>query len=284
MATIPVFNLDITQLTGVLFALSIAIIIGALDDHHHISVRVRFSGQITAALVMCTMSGIIIHELGDLFGIGSIQLNNGAILFTIFATIGIMNAINLIDGIDGLAAGVSLVCLTAITIAKILNAETPQFSIILAISTSTFLWYNLFSKNKVFLGDAGSTFLGLSITWLLIDSSQGLDKSIQPITAVWILSLPIFDTLAIMIRRLQKGQSPFRPDRNHLHHIFMRAGFTDKKTLVILLLLSSLLAFIGLLLNHLNTHAALQFLMLITLFITYYQTLNYSWRLIKLFR
>lgn len=272
-------NIEPYSLIGIFSALSIIIIIGIIDDRKHLSVKARFFFQILAVFIMCKISNVVIYELGDLFGGGNIHLNNWSIIFTIFATIGVMNAINLIDGIDGLAASLSLVCLTAITMAQILNGDAPQMTIILSASIAAFLWFNLVSKKKVFLGDAGSTFLGLAITWFLIESSQGESKMIEPITAVWILSLPIFDTVAIMIRRVKKGQSPFKPDRDHLHHIFMHAGFSDKATLVILLLLASLLAGTGLLLNHLNIATPIQTLAVCSLFFVYYQSINHSWRL-----
>jgi UDP-GlcNAc:undecaprenyl-phosphate GlcNAc-1-phosphate transferase len=282
--TILVSDLDLNDIRGALLALSIVTIIGVLDDLKDIPVSIRLIVQIFSILLLCTMSGVVIHELGDFVDTGTIQLNNWSIPFTIFAIIGLMNAINLIDGIDGLAAGVSLISLIAITIAKIINGNIPQIPIILSASIAAFLWFNIFSKKKTFLGDAGSTFLGLAIAWALIDSSQGENNCIKPITTLWLVSLPILDTLAIMIRRIKKGQSPFKADRDHLHHIFMRAGFTDRSTLAFLLSLSSLFAGIGLLLNHLNTNALLQTLILASFLLIYFQLINNSWRLTKLFR
>lgn len=284
ISSILISDYDLNPHRGVFLAFVIIIVIGVLDDHQDISVKARFSFQILAVLIMCSMSDVIIHELGNLFGLGNIILNNWAIPFTVIGVIGVMNSINFIDGIDGLAAGVSLICFSALSIAAFTAGTDTTMPIIFTGITAAFLWFNLFAKRKIFLGDAGSTYLGLALAWLLIESNNNELKSIEPITAIWLLALPIFDTLAVMMRRIKQGQSPYRPDRNHLHHIFMRAGFSSKKTLTIFLLFSSLLAGVGLILNALNINVAIQTLAISLLFLSYFILLNYSWRFTKLFK
>lgn len=102
-------------------------------------------------------------------------------------------------------------------------------------------------RYKVFMGDAGSTLIGFTAIWLLLQSSQGKAHSINPVTALWIIAIPLMDMIAIMYRRLRKGMSPFSPDRQHIHHLIMRAGFTPRQAFVLITLAAALLAAIGVL-------------------------------------
>ena len=95
------------------------------------------------------------------------------------------------------------------------------------------------------MGDSGSMFLGFGIVWVLIEATQGEGAVMAPVTALWIFAIPLIDMWAIMYRRVMKGQSPFLPDRDHLHHIFMRAGFSDRATLFIMSLLAVFNAAVG---------------------------------------
>lgn len=90
-------------------------------------------------------------------------------------------------------------------------------------------------KFKVFMGDAGSMLLAFTVIWLLIIASQGEDAVMRPVTALWIIALPLMDMLRVMICRIRSGCSPFRPHRKHLHHILMRAGFSGRSTLVLMM-------------------------------------------------
>ena len=82
------------------------------------------------------------------------------------------------------------------------------------------------------MGDAGSMFIGLSVIWLLTMGTQGEQASFRPVTALWICAIPLMDMLAIVVRRYKNGKSPFKPDRDHLHHILQRAGLSSTQTLV----------------------------------------------------
>jgi UDP-GlcNAc:undecaprenyl-phosphate GlcNAc-1-phosphate transferase len=112
-----------------------------------------------------------------------------------------------------------------------------------------FMAFNLswhgFKGNKIFLGDSGSMFVGLTIVWLLVDFTQGAQAALRPVAAVWIIGLPLMDMAAIMFRRAKKGQSMLKPDRHHLHNIFMRAGFSPRRSLAAILLMGCCFALIG---------------------------------------
>ena len=88
-------------------------------------------------------------------------------------------------------------------------------------------------KYKVFMGDAGSTLIGFTIIWILLLSTQGKGHPMNPVTALWIIAVPLIDMVAIIYRRLRKGKSPFRPDRLHVHHLMVRAGLTSRQAFFI---------------------------------------------------
>ena len=102
-----------------------------------------------------------------------------------------------------------------------------------------------FIVKKVFLGDAGTTIIGFFLCWHLIRLSSGDNAVFRPITAVWLLALPIMDTLAVMIRRIRSQKSPFRPGRDHIHHQLMNIGLSSRSTLLILVACSMLLIGVG---------------------------------------
>lgn len=100
-------------------------------------------------------------------------------------------------------------------------------------------------RYKVFMGDAGSTLIGFTVIWILLETTQGKTHPISPVTALWIIAIPLMDMVAIMYRRLRKGMSPFSADRQHIHHLVMRAGFTSRQAFVLITLAAAILASIG---------------------------------------
>jgi UDP-GlcNAc:undecaprenyl-phosphate GlcNAc-1-phosphate transferase len=87
--------------------------------------------------------------------------------------------------------------------------------------------------------------IGFTVIWMLLQTTQGNSRPINPVTALWVISIPLMDMIAIMYRRLRKGMSPFSPDRQHIHHLIMRAGFTSRQVFVLITLAAALLAAIG---------------------------------------
>jgi UDP-GlcNAc:undecaprenyl-phosphate GlcNAc-1-phosphate transferase len=188
--------------------------------------------------------GGYISNLGNLFGFGDITLGPVGIIFTYVGIIVVINAYNMIDGIDGLIGSLSINTFTSVAILFIMSGQTDYLSypLVLATATVPYLMHNLgfFAKffkketQKIFMGDAGSMFVGLSVIWLLTMGTQGEQASFRPVTALWICAIPLMDMLAIVVRRYKNGKSPFKPDRDHLHHILQRAGLSSKQTLVVI--------------------------------------------------
>lgn len=246
-------TIDLNQIKYFILASFIVVIIGSLDDHRDMSVGFRFLFQTVAALIIAGVGGVNIESFGDLLSRNEIFLNSWSIFFTVIAIIFALNAVNMLDGIHGLAGSISLI--TFIALAYLAYNGSNHQSLIIALLMCAvippFLWENLCigrsQSNRIFMGDAGSMFLGMGIVWLLIDLSQGESKAFSPVIALWIFAIPIIDTISTIVRRLIIGKSPFKPDLNHLHHILNRMGFSNNIVLIIISILSLSMALIGVL-------------------------------------
>ena len=200
------------ELRMYLIASAMMVFIGALDDKYDLKVRIRIIGQIIIASLMIYGVGGYIANLGDLFGFGNVNLGPFGIVFTYVAIIVVINAYNMVDGIDGLVGSLSLNTFTAIALLFLMSGNHGYLSypLILATATLPYLMFNLgfFKKytKKIFMGDAGSMFIGLSVIWLLSMGTQGENASFRPVTALWICAVPLMDMLAIVMRRYRKGK------------------------------------------------------------------------------
>ncbi len=276
---------------GFLTATSLIIVTGLIDDFKNLDLKLRFFAEIVAIVIMIKWGGVEITSLGNLFGLGEIQLGNFSTPFTIFAILGGINAFNMIDGIDGLAGGTSLMVYFVLSLLFVTTHYTNYLLLcmVLAAATTAFLLLNLpilgRKKAMVFLGDAGSMLLGFTICILIISASQGDQKIFTPVTALWLIASPLLDTFTIMIQRIKHGRSPFAPDREHLHHLLPVAGFGRNTTLCIILSFSLLLALTGLTLDLVfNAPEWLMFSLFIMVFIGYQYTHSHTWKMLKVAR
>jgi UDP-GlcNAc:undecaprenyl-phosphate GlcNAc-1-phosphate transferase len=237
------FQLFTSTLLGTAAALALT---GALDDRFDLSVRIRLLVQASAVLMMIFCTGIYIHTLGHLFGY-ELELGVFGIPLTLIAVIGLLNAFNMMDGIDGLAGMLALVSIGAISLFQGLSHwHSIVILLLLAVALLPDLVANLgLAEHKIFLGDAGSMVVGYLLAWTLIYVSQGQHPSLSTVDVLWCVALPVLDTLAVMIRRLREGKSPFKPDRGHVHHLLLDAGFSPRAALVALVALAMALVFIG---------------------------------------
>lgn len=233
-----------------LICAGVLVFVGVLDDRFDISVKIRATIQAIVALVMIYFAGLTLDNLGYAFGPWHVTLGPLSYLMTLFAVWGAVNAFNMVDGIDGLLGGLSCVSFAALGILLYQNGNMALafwcFAVIAAILPYIFLNLGLLGKRyKVFMGDAGSTLIGFTILWLLLMSTQGEQPSIKPVTALWIIAIPLMDMIAIMYRRLRKGMSPFSPDRQHIHHLIMRSGFTSSQAFILITVSAAILAAVG---------------------------------------
>ncbi|HXE65544.1 MAG TPA: MraY family glycosyltransferase [Rhodanobacteraceae bacterium] len=225
------------------------VLLGALDDKYGLRVGVRVVVEIVAILVVISTTGVYVHSLGLLHGY-DLQLGWLGIPFTVLAVIGLINAFNLMDGIDGLAGCLALVSAGAIALLMEPDMPAPLTIIVLLLAAALypFLMANLGllgRRAKVFLGDSGSVVLGYVIAWTLIALSQSTPRYISPGLVLWCVALPVMDTLAVIYRRLKRGVSPFTPDRTHIHHLLMNAGWGPRRTLICLVAFAVVMPFVG---------------------------------------
>ena len=203
--------------------------IGLLDDQFDLKVRYRLSMQFVVSLVIIFGGDMRIETLGVFGSEGSFHLGAFSLPFTIFSIMVAMNAFNFIDGIDGLSGLLFMIAMLSIIIMCILengisinNYRIPLVFFVVTIPYMAFNLGLLGNNYRVFLGDAGSMLLGLTVAWLLINYTQDpTSRTFSPVTALWIIAIPLMDMLAIVTRRAINGKAPFQSDRNHLHHLFL---------------------------------------------------------------
>ena len=222
-----------------LFMLSIFILtlVGALDDKYDLSFKIRFVVQAGLSVAMMSVADIQLHTLGDMLGFGEINLGVIGYVVTVFAVVGAINAFNMVDGIDGLLGGLSMVTLGGLGFVLSVDgqANLAYLCLVLIVIILPYVLFNLGfvgRERKVFMGDAGSMLIGFTVIWfLLLSTQQGDTAPLRPVTALWLIAVPLMDMAAIMIRRIRRGDSPFKPDREHLHHIFQRLGLNNTQIL-----------------------------------------------------
>ena len=224
---------------------------GLFDDLKEFSARSKLAGQLLAAVIMTSWGNVSLVDLGNLFGTGNVMLGNWGIPFTLFCLIGLMNAMNMIDGLDGLAGGIGLIAAGWLCVAGGLGQHAAETHVLCLLSAAIagFLVFNLRHPWRrhavVFLGDAGSMFLGFVLVWFAVFITQSARHDFYPISAVWILGVPIIDTVYVMVRRTVRGMNPFAADRRHVHHTLLYIGLNETQTAWVLLGVSLVFGGIG---------------------------------------
>lgn len=241
-ALVPlIFLVEIDPLVQSYVVGSLALLVfGTWDDAHEAQHYTKFLGQFIAVGVVVFHGGLWIEQL-PFFGIDSISPWIG-MPFTFFAIVGMINALNTSDGLDGLAAGESL--LTLIVIVFLAYIAEGTNAVIISMATIGgilgFLRYNTHPA-RVFMGDAGSQFVGFTLGFLAVLLTQRVHPSLSPAITLLFLGLPIIDIIATMVVRTMRGQSLFHADRNHIHHRLLVLGFKHYETVIIIYLIQAVL-------------------------------------------
>lgn len=220
--------------------LFVVYLLGVTDDLIGVKYRSKLSIQIICALLM-VCSGCYLNSLYGLLGISEIPCWVG-IPLSVFVCVYVMNAFNFIDGIDGLASAIAIIAFAAFGIMFAI-LQWWMYALIASASVGVLLLFFYFNvvgkpnKRKIFMGDIGSLTIGLLLTILVIRLSRySPDKeSIIPnafVIAFSFLIVPLFDVARVVIHRLREGESPFLPDKNHIHHKFIALGLSPHQTLV----------------------------------------------------
>lgn len=218
--------------------------VGAMDDIVGLSPASRLVVEVFAVLGLIFASGCCVDNFYGMWGIHSFSWWV-AVPLTVFAGVGIINAVNMIDGVNGLSSGLCITC--SCLYGAFFLWEDDMTNAILAFAMATalvpFFLHNVFgNKSRMFIGDAGTMMMGILLTWFTISSIQYEvsfkmnlihSRANMIALALSILSVPIFDTIRVMTMRIAQKKSPFHPDKTHLHHVFVGLGVSHSVTTAI---------------------------------------------------
>ncbi|NRB25024.1 UDP-N-acetylglucosamine--undecaprenyl-phosphate N-acetylglucosaminephosphotransferase [Shewanella sp.] len=277
------------ELNLYLISSALILFLGVLDDKYDLSVKLRIVAQVIIASMMIFGAGLYLTSLGEIFYFFDLQLGLVGVFVTVIAVIGSINAFNMVDGIDGLAGTLSVV--TFSSLGYLLYQADSEWYMLSVLYVSALLAYLMFNLRwpssklqKIFMGDAGSMLIGLTVVWLLVVGTNVDTQAFSPVIALYLIAIPLMDMAAIMYRRVKKGTSPFKPDRDHLHHIFERAGYTRKQTLVRISILATLIALLGLMGENYNVPEWIMFAGFLMLFSAYNWALSNVWKILTWIR
>jgi len=226
----------------------VILLFGMWDDRVGLDHRMKFVGQILAAAVVVAYAGVRVTTIP--FAEDQALPLWAAATITMIVIVGMTNAVNLADGLDGLAGGLSLISFAGI--AYLAHQANDQLLLLLMVSVLGsllgFLRFNTYPA-RVFMGDAGSQFLGhyLAVAAiLLIDPSRA---PYSPLLVLFLWGVPLLDTAGVMGQRLWQGRSPFVGDRNHLHHKLLAMGLSHRQAVAVIYLAQGLSVLCALLLR-----------------------------------
>jgi len=257
---LPAFVLfGLTRETASFFAGGLMlVVIGALDDRFHINWKVRIVVQFLATLVLIYGAQTRAEHVGPLFGFGDIELGILSVPFTVFITLALINVLNMFDGIDGLLGSVCA-AVTAMFICAAVYSGAYDVALALVWVLGAlcgFLWFNLRRpgqpRARVFMGDAGSGFIGFLLAFVIFRLTQNPGHPVSPVLGPYLLAPPIIDGLVVIVRRVLRGDSPFDAGRDHAHHLMLDAGFTVNQIVRLMTLLALVSGLFGAMCMRLN--------------------------------
>lgn len=263
---------------SLLLAFSVLLFFGIWDDRSNLHYRIKFIGQVLAVLIVVLGADVVVRNMPFL---ESPLPDYIAIPFTVFALVGITNAINLSDGLDGLAGGTTLLsfCMIAFIGFQSGSVELVMLCMAVAGAIMGFLRHNTYPA-RIFMGDTGSQFLGFSAGVLVVILSQSVNVAMSPVIPLLLLGLPILDTFAVMAQRLYEKRSPFSPDKNHIHHKLLAIGFDHYEAVLVIYVVQTLFVALAFLLRYesdvliFTVYFALSFAALFL----FHRALKTSWR------
>lgn len=262
------------------------LLIGLADDRWEVSARKRFLLEICCGLFAASYCGVRLQDIGHLLPNVGGTLMLLSIPLTVVGMVGVINSVNMTDGVDGLAGG--LATLTFGALAALSYPTHPEVGLQLVTFVAMLIGFLVFNSRffgrkraAIFLGDGGSIFIGFALAWYLIMLSQGETPVIKPVDALWLVAVPLLDTMTIMTRRIQHGRSPFSADREHLHHILLLAGFGANRTVLIILSVQLCCILVALTSIHFGAAEWVIFFMFVAAFAVYYAAMSHAWKIMK---
>jgi UDP-GlcNAc:undecaprenyl-phosphate/decaprenyl-phosphate GlcNAc-1-phosphate transferase len=220
------------------------LVLGIWDDTTGLNARWKFSFQIPLAAAL-VLAGVQFNEIGLPY-LGSVDLGPWGPVLVVVWIVGITNALNLIDGIDGLATGVAFLVAATNASLAVLNGN-PLLAVVMCSMAGAclgFLRYN-FAPARIFLGDAGSLFLGITLAVTAIMANSKRTVATSMLVPVLVLGYPALDTLLAMFGRFLHGKSMFTGDRSHIHHRLVARGLGHAKSALVLYLVCALFCVVG---------------------------------------
>ena len=251
-----------------MIGLFLIMVVGFIDDVLVLRPAEKLVGETLAGIALIGFADIRITHLHGLFGIGEIGVIPSYTI-SLLVLLAIINAINLIDGVDGLASGLGILYCIFFAVYFGLSGEMLWAGIAVSLIgvLAVFFLYNVFGKrDKIFMGDSGSLLLGYLLTTFVFHFCElnayhlvpeAMYMPAAPGVAICVLTIPLFDAMRVGITRIKHHRSPFEADKNHIHHLLLRAGLNHIQTTCVLLCISCL--FIGLGIMGRNWNAGLLF-------------------------
>jgi UDP-GlcNAc:undecaprenyl-phosphate GlcNAc-1-phosphate transferase len=226
---------------AILIGAGILVVFGLIDDVRNLSYKTKFLGQVAAALMVILWGGVKIQSLGMLLPDDVLLPAWMAVPLTLVAIVGVTNAINLSDGLDGLAGGICLLSFCCIAYLAYGGGDLmiATLSVAMVGAIIGFLRYNTYPAT-LFMGDAGSQLLGFMAVTLSVGLTQ-TNAPLSPVLPLIILGFPVLDTLAVMSERIAKRRSPFKADKNHLHHKLLKLNLFHTEAVFVIYVLQAFL-------------------------------------------
>ena len=249
------FKYDCSDIIPVQVAMLIMLIVGAWDDMKNISPKLKFVIEIIVVTVLMIVNNYPVNDLHGLWGMYEISPWIAWPL-SIIGCVGIINAINMIDGIDGLSSGICIMIFSIYSWWFFITEDFVRAALGVSIvgGLIPFFVMNVFgNKSKMFIGDAGTLMLGVAICdmvlAMLTHDAPVTKRLIKPefsriAFALAVLAIPIFDTIRVMFGRISRGESPFTPDKTHLHHAFIDYGFHHLETSLLEIILNMMVVLV----------------------------------------
>jgi len=255
-----------------------------LDDLHELSHKTKFFVQFVIALIMVHFGHLVINNLGNFLFFGNIGLGAISLPFTVIAIMAVINAINMMDGMDGLLGSIALCQFLLLIFLSWYIGYFHDCYLMIIISSAllAFLVFNFPYKKKrksrIFMGDIGSTLIGILLVWFLINLSKNSASVINHVVFLWIMAIPLFDVINVVFRRICNQKHIFHADRQHLHHILHKSGLNYLSSVLIIVILSLLFGVAGIVMNFLHVSESVMFMILLVCFGGYMFMVNYRSR------
>jgi UDP-GlcNAc:undecaprenyl-phosphate/decaprenyl-phosphate GlcNAc-1-phosphate transferase len=261
--------------------------IGLIDDYLILRARYLFVLESLLIVLLIILTDMTIIQLGFLTGSNMLYLGSLSAVFTWISYLGVINAMNMIDGTDGLAGTLALIAFAFFGLFAYLQNRPTQMLVCVVICAAlvAFLLLNYRlpwnQRARTFMGSAGSLSIGFLLAWSAINLSQRHQLNAYPIAMVYVLAVPLLDMFQVMVSRIRQQQSPFKPDRLHLQHKLLDAGFNHDQVVFIHALMAILLGCIGFFGWYYHLSEAVMFYGFLFILAVYVFTVVEKWHVVK---